>query len=119
MKSISLNQRRFLIIWCFFHLFALATNLIPIKGEITSEGYNNYIFTYGESGSYYDGGFWPFVKMNDEKGYDTYDHQTNERKYRSIFLGIFHKYNTGAFIVYIVLGFAIVFLPKLWGKNEG
>ncbi len=106
MQSISLKQRRFLIVWCIFHLFALTVNLIPICGSISDVesnygSYHRHIFTNG----YYredDGAFWPFVKFSEYYSYN----------------GIFHNYSIYAFIVYIAIGFAIVFLPKLWGTTK-
>jgi hypothetical protein len=107
MKRISLKQRRFLILWCIFHLIALTVNFIPICGSIadTRDSYGNnhhsYIFTNG----YYrqdDGTFWPFVKFSDDFNY----------------YGIFYNYSIYAFIVYMTIGFAIVFLPMLWGRND-
>lgn len=127
--QITLAERRFLIIWCSFHLFALCTSLIPIKGEIVDQNkYRDYIFT---STDHYNSerGFWPFVKMLEENGYSTnvedytysssgYPEKTVSRGKRSLFKGIFYNYSLGAFLVYILLGFGIIFIPKVWGVSE-
>jgi hypothetical protein len=116
--KISLGQKRFLIIWCLFHLFALATSVIPIKGEILIEEdgmkYTNYIFTDKWD---VEGKFWPFVEMYDPNGYNTYNRFIEQRVQKGEFKGIFRNYNIGAFFVYIVLGLLIVFLPKLWSNK--
>jgi hypothetical protein len=54
--KLTLNQRRFLIVWILFHSFALFVNLTGIRGEIDSGESTFYFFTSGESS-----GFWPFT----------------------------------------------------------
>ncbi len=113
--KISLNSRRFLLIWFTFHSFALATNLIPIKGEISIQNEGE---EYRTSRAFYiftdafrlrnESDFWPFVAMYDENGYGPD---------RSIFRGIFYDYSIGAFLLYTIGGFVIVFLPLLWGNS--
>lgn len=135
MKSISLKQRRFLIIWCCFHLFAIAANKIPIiwkfdsdgpEFTINSENYapmhyktscSNFILTDGRDYDT-DNGFYPFVKFfrNSSCGLPGREDLIGNGK--MVFMGLFFNYNTGAFILYICLGFAIVFVPKLWGHTK-
>ena len=116
----SLYQKRFLIVWCIFHSFALATNLIPIDYHYDNQSYGqNYLFTNGDPYNSYLG-FWPFVEYNKTYygfGIDTYTH-THTHTDAKQFLGIFFNYNISSFIVYILLGFAIVFIPKLWGNSK-
>lgn len=118
---ISLGQRRFLIIWCCFHLLALAINLADIEGRTIADSPENgyyshqndqrnitYLFTNG-----YDrtDGFWPFVKYTRA--------QYNPMSGRvDVFYGIFTGYDISEFLVYVGIGLAIVFLPKLWGTNS-
>ena len=78
---------------------------------MNSEGYYNYIFT-SHGGDDSPGGFWPFVTIYNSAGQNTWANQ----KWQSMFHGIFNYYTIGAYIFYIVLGFAIVFIPKLWNR---
>ena len=128
--QISIIQKRILIIWSVLHVFALLTNLAPIKGAIenTRDDYPrgviyetnykyDYVFTTGDK---FDTelGFWPFVKFYDKMG-RMYYFKDPQYKFdtgfgRPIFYGIFRNYNIGAFAFYILLGFAFVYIPKLW-----
>ena len=111
-------------------------NIVPIKGLIHFSGkiwtktsstgidanYINverplFVFTDGEY-STNGGSFWPFVKMweADILGYNSYNDDTD--MYTGRFKGLFYNYNYKAFIVYLLLGLAIVFLPKIWNGNN-
>ena len=116
----TLKQKRFLIVWCCFHLLALLVNIVPINGDLSHQVKHNefspenneynilYVFTNG-----YDktDGFWPFVKYSYSKYY--YNTGTVD-----VFNGIFAGYDIGEAVTYILIGIAIVFLPKLWRNNR-
>jgi hypothetical protein len=112
--SITLKEKRFLIIWCCVHLFALLVNFANIKGTIKAPVNNafygqydlnaTYLFTDGNNGK----GFWPFVTYSGD-GFNPY---VNNGKPFHIFYGIFNNYDFSEFIIYLCLG--IVFIPKLW-----
>lgn len=109
----SKGQRRFLIIWIVFHLFALVINIIPIQGKVndTPSGVL-YIFTQGPSSE-----FWPFSDISHKSNYTEirngyYDYSTTKKV--THFYGIFNGYGIEEFLVYVSAGLLIVFLPKLW-----
>lgn len=114
--KISIIQRRFLIIWIAIHTIALLTNIIPIRGEYSVEGdrcfsctKSMYIFAAPIYTDQQETKFWPFTNIYDQDGYG----------YGSLyFRGIFFSYGFGEFIFYILTGFAIVFLPRLWNGKE-
>ena len=110
---LSKGQRRFLIIWIIFHLFALLTNIIPIEGKVndTPSGVL-YIFTQGSSDK-----FWPFSDISHRSNYTeirngNYDYNSTRKV--THFYGIFNGYGIEEFLVYVLTGLLIVFLPKLW-----
>lgn len=134
--KISLKQRRFLIVWGIFHLFALTVNMIPVEGLVHISGkiwtktnptgidahYVNverplYIFTYPDH-SAIDGNFWPFVKMWEADYLGSNSYNDDSDMYTGRFKGLFYNYSYKAFIVYILIGLAIVFLPKLWSGGS-
>ena len=107
MKKLTITQKekRFLIIWIGICLFAFFVNLVPIEGKIDDF---TYIFTVGESG-----GFYPFTSDFMGRhfiGYDQYDFM----QFKPRFNGIFNSFNLPEFIFYILLGFGIVYIPKIW-----
>ncbi len=127
--KITLKQKRFLIIWILIHSFALFVNLENIRGKIPSEAtisYDNYhtkfyndsyvyLFT---TGTYAFGDdFWPFT---------TFYSAVSERPHYSdgvvntvYFNGIFNAYKWPAYFFYLFLGFAVIYLPKIWeGKQR-
>jgi hypothetical protein len=56
--KLTLNQRRFLIVWILFHSFALFVNLADIEGEVETSDNTTYFFTKGISNN---NDFWPFT----------------------------------------------------------
>ncbi|MBL7718317.1 MAG: hypothetical protein JNL72_05720 [Flavipsychrobacter sp.] len=110
--NISLKQKRYLIVWSLFNVFALSVNIIPIKGLI--KGNENmipsdltYVFTNGYSKVK---GFWPFVNFNNDFSNPYWENGYHFHHFRGIFAG----YDFAEFAVYILIGFAVVFLPKIW-----
>ena len=81
------------------------TNYYNVSGNVTTV---TYLFTDG-----YDrtNGFWPFVQYTPRIYYPL--------GVNSSFNGIFAGYDVSEFITYIILGLAIVFLPKIWNDNKG
>lgn len=111
---ITLGQKRFLIVWIAFHFIALLTNVIPIRGQYRikeDERYDSYktMYIFAAPDRSREKEFWPFVEIYEKDGYG-YG--------RSYLRGIFYSYTFGAFLFYILLGFGIIYLPKLWkGKD--
>lgn len=116
MSKISLREKRFLIIWVLFHAFALFLSIAEIKGNYE----NGYYFSNSSSTK----DFWPFAGFNNEgyspnfKGYDASGSSITRYEPYSTFKGIFNGYDLTEFIAYMVLGLGIVFIPKIWSKNE-
>ena len=119
---ISLGQRRFLIIWIAFHCTALFFNVAKIEGSLRNRGYSpvfNLFTTIDDT--HYDE-FYPFVrfvytgKYSSIKGEYAYIY-VNKSQDATNFFGVFTGYDVKAFFFYIVLGLAIIFLPKLWGTK--
>ncbi len=112
--KITLKQRRFLIIWCIFHSFAYISNLIPITFDIHS----NDIFTNGDdfNPNY---GVWPFVEyFRFCKSCGDWNSAHTMRDDVNVFRGIFFNYNFMIFIIYLIVGISIVYIPKLWGNKK-
>jgi len=119
--KLSTVQKRFLIVWILFHCLALFVNLTDIEGRIGDDD----LFTQ----TYNKEGFWPFVSF-----YETYHQKVPITDYTSdnynsanttyldkddtYFKGIFYTYNTTAFVFYIILGFGIVYVPKIWKEQN-
>ncbi len=172
MKSISLKQRRFLIVWICINAFALFVNVAHIKGVLQKERNNELVgkisteqdypssdsidkarqnitaeidllshekdipyaqlddfglFCYGGDKNNYENSFYPFSTKFFYSFYPKcyYYYEIGSLKHRDIisqdkitgFLGVFNGYGYTEFIVYIILGFAIVFLPKMWNNK--
>jgi hypothetical protein len=114
MKSLSLNQRRFLIVWILFNSFALYVNLADVEGavDLNPSSSHSYRPLYCLTRAHNVDSFWPFSSF-----YRTdYDSLTNTNV--STFLGIFNSYGLKEYIFYMALGFAIVFVPKLWKDKK-
>ena len=112
--NITLSQKRFLIIWVLFHSFALLVNLANIEGKISDGAFDNrttiYLFTH--QGHQSD--FWPFTifyeripGLPQENIEDYYD-----------FNGVFFSYGFGEYTFYMLVGFGIIYLPKLWSDKK-
>lgn len=71
-----------------------------------------YLFTDGNTFNSSD--FWPFTAylITKEDGVSGYYTKT------TCFGGIFNSYGFPEYIAYMLLGLAIVFIPKLWKENE-
>ncbi|MEQ7800177.1 hypothetical protein ABDJ41_10215 [Pedobacter sp. ASV1-7] len=107
--SVTKNQKRFLIIWCLIHSFALFVNLANIEGAVDfSKTEHYYEPSYFLSRENKPEQFWPFVTFYDK----TFSNFTG--KWEGTFYGIFTAYGFEEFVFYILLGFAIIFIPKLW-----
>ena len=137
--KISLAQRRFLIVWICVNAFALFVNVAGLEGEI-SHGrvcYNNnykvssiktFCLFMNKSKDIDETNrtFYPFSTPFTSVHYKTdkytidrdygYAHKGDniDTYYREGFLGIFNGYSYREFFIYSLLGFVIVFLPKLW-----
>ena len=119
--KILLWQRRFLIIWCIFHLCALFVNIVPINGDMGCDYKNNEctnLFTNSANYHYQSSeGFWPFVNYHTTMVNFGRDAVTQRPADLICFNGIFYNYSYSAFFIYVILGFAIVFIPKLWNSS--
>lgn len=123
------SERRFLIVWICICLFALISNIAPIRGIIDSGASGSYSSTYFRPTSMlFSSGdaeeaskkFWPFTNSFQNK----YAYITDYSKELYLlgpsnlpdpgFFGIFNGFDYLEFIVYTLLGLAIVFIPKIW-----
>jgi hypothetical protein len=116
--KISTKQKRFLIIWIIINTFALFVNKVSLEGNLNGslpengrDGYQTYILT----NTWTHEGFWPFVPFIESKYYNASGMQNAGTVHT--FNGLFYSYDLAAFMLYIALGFGIVFIPKLW-KDE-
>ncbi len=57
--------------------------------------------------------FWPFTTYYDEEHPTSFDVHTTHCH----FYGIFNSYSFRAYIFYMFIGFAFVFIPKFWKKD--
>ncbi|QNR85077.1 hypothetical protein H9N25_00780 [Pedobacter riviphilus] len=125
--SVTLNQKRFLIVWICIHSFALFVNVASIYGTINEGtqtlGYSN-LFTINS----YEDDFWPFTKFTETESYIDYSPNIFDeigkpkrgiwRDKTPSFNGIFTGYNLPEYIFYIILGLGIIFIPKIWNDNK-
>lgn len=124
-SKITLNQKRFLIIWISIHSLALFVNLFQVNGALKNTNYSPIfnVFTTSEN-IYNKDDFWPFVNYyiygkclvvtedikNTPLLWKDWAHETNN------FFGVFNSYNFPEYIFYILLGLGIIFLPKFWNN---
>lgn len=101
--TLTLNQKRFLILWILFHSFALFVNLAGVNGFTSINDHEYVCFFTNTLPGQYPIGFWPFVTFSPNTIY--YD--------RIVFNGIFYSYEFPEYIFYMCLGLGIVFIPKL------
>ena len=97
-----------------FHSFALFVNITDLECRIG----NDDLFTQ----SYNKDSFWPFVSF-----YETFHEKVPIESYNpalgyideshTYFKGIFYSYNITAFVFYIIIGFGVVYIPKLWKEQ--
>jgi hypothetical protein len=125
MFRITLNQKRFLIIWIGIHSLALFVNVFNIEGRTDTSNWTistkvyNYVFT---KNSNYDNDFWPFTEFTKQERYyiepiNSYEQGT--WSYGTAFNGIFYNYDYSEFVFYMLSGLAFIYLPKLWvGKDR-
>jgi hypothetical protein len=115
-------QKRFLIIWILLHSFALFINKADIEGLVNptlsengQTGYQIHLFT----NTWYHDGFWPFVGfIKTEYMASGADYAGNSQTGNVVYFnGLFYCYNLSAFVFYIILGFGIVYIPKLWKEQ--
>ena len=114
------KNRRFLIVWFSVITFALICDLVPITGALPdvytinksygNELYNgtHYVLTSGHA----DGSFWPF-----EVDYFYDGHTHNHEMPIRFFRGVFYGFDFWEFLIYGIIGLAIVFLPRIWNKK--
>lgn len=141
------KNRRFLIIWFSVIIFALLCNIVPITGHLSDISWNKtgkpastpiYLFSRG----YDKDDFWPFNPSIIESEYMTnpteearaenesrlyarahpglYVSEThlNVETYNVFtFNGIFEGFDYWEFVIYGVVGLAVVFLPNIWNKE--
>lgn len=121
--TVTLGNKRFLIVWMAIHAFALFVNTARVRGTIkTDNPYKDesHIWTTANDWTY-GGDFWPFTtffKHNDGKAaYSPVDgHVLYQYDSYTVFNGLFNGYGYSEFLAYVVLGFCIVFVPKAWEK---
>lgn len=137
--KISLKERRFLIVWTCVNLFALIVNIADIHGTIseprspvTKTGNQEWVFEsipgfYLWTAGNHDDVFWPFqskfIATRRNIGYPVFIGDGNTLNVLpgkiTDFLGIFNGYDYLEFGIYMILGFVIIFLPKIWNpKND-
>jgi len=126
MNSLTLNQKRFLIVWILLNSFALFVNLADIRGAIDNSdtSYNSYgylihngtdriIYLFTNSSGQNKSDFWPFTS------YYSINYPSNSGfPIQHFYGGLFNSYDIPEYIFYMVLGFAIVFVPKLWNDKK-
>jgi hypothetical protein len=111
--NLTLNQKRFLIIWILFHSFALFVNVAHIYGTL-HDGYgkdndNTTVYLFCNTLPDRESDFWPFTSYTEES------YQSNlGNYYERYYGGIFNSYGFPEYIFYMLLGLGIVFIPKLW-----
>jgi hypothetical protein len=98
-------------------------NIAPIKGVLTrhEDFYSEvptFIFTTGVHDK--DGGFWPFcdyiLTYNRFGSFRPDDVLYGANV--SVFKGVFYNYDIKTFLVYILLGLCLVFIPMLWTGSQ-
>lgn len=109
MKNIRITQkeRRFLIIWIGVCAFAWFVNYAQIRGYV---GNQVYLFTIGWDST----DFWPFTNFTHNLELDNNIGPGFRLNDTGAFYGIFKSFNSPEFIVYSLLGVAIIFVPKIW-----
>lgn len=127
MYKTTINQKRFLIIWICLHSFALFVNVFNIRGRLSTSNFissstaDNYLFTSSSSSSYKND-FWPITNFTEEQRYYIEPAYLSFQKgtwaYKTAFKGIFQDYDYSEFIFYILLGLAVIYLPKIWYSSK-
>lgn len=130
MIKISLKQRRFLIVWIALNSIALFVNVAHLEGRIKNgmvhftNGQKDYdykticLFQDNNKDIVKTATFYPFTTnftriIFREDWIDGKQYWMGEEG----FLGIFNGYSYFEFFIYLLLGIAVIFLPKLWGKE--
>ncbi len=119
--QLTLGQKRFLIVWIVFHSFALFVNVANINWSTEDNYTHNKYYWLTSRLSEDNASFWPFVTYI-TKSIGTPDEVYNGITFKgapdwTLFNGIFYCYNFISYIFYIILGFGIVYVPKLWSKS--
>jgi len=121
MKKIQLTkkQRRTIIILMGINLFALFVNFFNLSPKIESNTKNDlgqltstnryYLLTDSNSYSNKTKDFWPFTQFTDSQ-----PHHGRNYTLRYRFYGIFTNFDHSEFLVYCLLIFGVVFIPKIW-----
>lgn len=125
-------EKRFLIIWTCIHCFALFVNLAdfdycittnkPTDTELDSLKFKStkYSFLYHTEYKYYvltSGGntnssFWPLTVVNNDSNWNVFSGENLLDI--TEFLGVFNGYNYFSFACYLILGFGIILIRKIW-----
>lgn len=140
-KTISVFEKRFLILWTIFHLTAIILYSFHISGKKevnidstgqwassspTERGWTySYIFNKFSDTSYTStdnlGILYPFTDKFFSKNYRLMfknDYELHQKVLKPMekttFNGIFVGYDYSEFVVYMLLGFGIVFIRKIW-----
>lgn len=126
--KITLSQKRFLIIWCCFHITGILTNKLRIEGAIRNKYWSPVFNVFTTPQQNHDGQLWPFVTFGGWGNYiflqrsspdDAYFYKYFDRNEKwNNFFGIFNGYDWNAFVLWMIVGFAIVFIPKIWNDNR-
>jgi len=109
--KLTVNQKRFLIVWVLFHSLALFVNLAHIDGKIqdgNSSNDNTTIYLFNGIGGQ-DSDFWPFTSYH-----SSYNETNLDNRIDYYYGGLFNSYGFPEYIFYLLLGMSIVFIPKLW-----
>ena len=123
--TLTLIQKRFLILWILFHSFALFVNLFDIRGNVVDDIHFTDTTYYRKSinlltDTTNKGGFWPFVNYSSSIDTSSPINHFDGTFYKNIdskiieYKGIFSCYRFLQYITYIILGLLIIILPKLW-----
>jgi hypothetical protein len=117
------KERRFLIIWIGVCLFAFFVNAASINGDVADPGSKTVVNLWTTDMDQKD--FWPFTSYTKyysvgypkqgvvDRGYGLNLSQLDVYE-GTHFYGIFKSFNFPELIVYSLIGFAIIYIPKIW-----
>ena len=125
-------EKIFLIVWTCIHCLALFINLADLDYSIITNKptairldslklksndinrfvhteYKYYILTSDQTSR---SSFWPLTLFNNDSSAGIYADENLVDKIE--FLGIFNGYNYFSFVCYMIMGFSILFIRKVW-----